>query len=116
MKGPDGETLLHPGVIPHPEHWGPAIQDAVTETQLPMALAAVRRGETVSFGDISVSRDTVTAYGRSAPWDQIQQVTVEGGILSLNVADQRHPLTSKKVSQIPHFFVFHALAEHLRTS
>ncbi|MEV3988441.1 Hsp70 family protein [Streptomyces sp. NPDC049837] len=33
--------------------------------QLPLALAAVRRGETVSFGTISVSRDEVTAYGRS---------------------------------------------------
>ncbi|MFV8126984.1 DUF6585 family protein [Streptomyces syringium] len=116
LKGPDGETLLHPGVIAHPEHWGPAIQDAVTETQLPVALAAVRRGETVSFGDISVSRDTVTAYGRSVTWEQIQQVTVEAGILSLNVAEKRRPLTSMKVSQIPNFFVFHALAEHLRTS
>ncbi|MBT2528668.1 Hsp70 family protein [Streptomyces sp. ISL-99] len=116
LKGPDGETLLHPGVIPYPEHWGPAIQDAVTEAQLPIALAAVRRGETVSFGDISVNRDAVTAYGRSVTWDQIRQISVEAGTVSLNVAGKWLPLTSRKVSQIPNFFVFHALAEHLRRS
>ncbi|MGW0311215.1 DUF6585 family protein [Streptomyces flavidovirens] len=116
LKGPDGETLLHPGGIPYPEHWGPAIQDAVTEAQLPIALAAVRRGETVSFGDISVNRDAVTAYGRSVTWDRIRQISVEAGTVSLNVAGKWLPLTSTKVSSIPNFFVFHALAEHLRRS
>ncbi|MBT2399828.1 hypothetical protein J7E89_28685 [Streptomyces sp. ISL-100] len=116
LNGPDGETLLLPEAIPHPEHWGPVIQDAVTEAQLPIALAAVRRGETVSFGDISVSRDAVTAYGRSITWDQMEQVSVEAGTLSLNVAGKWLPPARTKVSHIPNFFVFHALAEHLRAS
>jgi hypothetical protein len=116
LNGPDGDTLLHPGVIPHPEHWGPAIQDAVTQAQLPIALAAVRRGEAIPFGAITVSRDVVTAYGRTVAWDQIRQVSVEAGTVSLDVAGNWLPLTSRKVSQIPNFFVFHALAEHLRTS
>lgn len=113
---PDGGTLGLAGGFHRPEEWGPAIQRFVTDAQLPHAAAAIQAGRTLSFGDISLDQETVSASGKSVPWRRIQEIKVKDGRVSLRVEGKWFALTTTMVRSIPNFFVFHALAEWLRRS
>ncbi|GLY79758.1 DUF6585 family protein [Actinoallomurus iriomotensis] len=113
---PAGETLGLAGGFHRPEEWGKAIQQAVTDAQLPRAVATIQSGGTLSFGDISLNRETVSASGKSVPWRRIQEIKVKDGQVSLRVEGKWLSLTRTMVRSIPNFFVFYALAERLRLS
>ncbi|MEV5703522.1 DUF6585 family protein [Actinoallomurus sp. NPDC052274] len=88
----------------------------MTDAQLPGAVAAVQAGQTLTFGDISISREAVWASGKTVPWVQIQEIKVKDGRVSLRVHGKWLSLTTTMVRSIPNFFVFYALAERLRLS
>lgn len=113
---PAGQTLGLAGGFHRPEEWGQAIQQAVTDAQLPRAVAAIQSGGSLSFGDISLNRETVWASGKSVPWTRIQEIKVKDGRVSLRVEGKWLALTTTMVRSIPNFFVFYALAERLRLS
>lgn len=99
--------------ISDPQQWGPAIQRAVTEAQLPQALAALRAGHRLVFGELWMTWYEVGSPRKSAPWTQVNQVSIADGRLSVDVAGRWFALTSAMVSDIPNFLVFEALATHL---
>ncbi|MFB9832732.1 DUF6585 family protein [Actinoallomurus acaciae] len=111
-----GQTLGLAGGFHRPEEWGQAIQQAVTDAQLPRAVTAILGGESLSFGDISLNRETVWASGKSVPWTRVQEIKVKDGRVSLRVEGKWLALTTTMVRSIPNFFVFYALAERLRLS
>ncbi|WP_329245701.1 hypothetical protein OG417_50225 [Actinoallomurus sp. NBC_01490] len=113
---PSGQTLGLAGGFHRPEEWGQAIQQAVTDAQLPRAVATIQGGGVLTFGDISLNRDTVWASGKSVPWTRIQEIKVKDGRVSLRVEGKWLALTTTMVRSIPNFFVFYALAERLRVS
>jgi hypothetical protein len=119
LSSPDGTQTAVSGIIggvggmERPEEWGNAIQSAVTSAQLPRAAAALGRGETVAFGDITVGRDGISAQGKYVGWDQLQEIRVKDGYVSLKVAGRWRSLSTTAVSSIPNYFVFHALAERM---
>lgn len=121
LTGPDGTGLTlgggtnMPGLA-EPEKWGREIQEGITRAQLPVALRAVAEGDTVAFDPIQVDRRAVTGRGRSVPWSDIEQVKIAQGHVSLRVAGRWLSLINAEISEIPNFFVLHALAEHLRTT
>ncbi|MCO6003375.1 hypothetical protein NE236_00085 [Actinoallomurus purpureus] len=116
LIGPAGDTLGLAGGFERPAEWGQAIQQAVTDAQLPGAAATIQAGGTLTFGDISINRETVGASGKSVPWSQIQEIRVKDGLVSLRVQGRWLSLTTTMVRSIPNFFVFYALAERLRLS
>ncbi|MBO2445605.1 hypothetical protein J4573_00730 [Actinomadura barringtoniae] len=116
MSDANGPDMILKGGFPRPDEWGPAIQDAVTRAQLPNAITALREGRTLSFGDIQLAHDAVTARGKSVPWSQIDETRVKDGQVSLKVAGKWRSLTTTPVSRIPNFLIFYAVAEELRTS
>ncbi|MEU1819333.1 DUF6585 family protein [Streptomyces roseifaciens] len=104
------------GGIADVEQWGPAILKAVTEAQLPGALAALERGRTLEFGDLAVSREALTAVGVSIPWKQIGDVTYEGGDLVFKAAGRRWARVRASVLRIPNRPLLDVLIGHLRDS
>jgi hypothetical protein len=112
----NGPDMILKGGFPRPDEWGPAIQEAVTRAQLPGAITALREGRTLTFGDIQIARDAVTAKGKSVPWSQIDEIRVKDGHVSLKVAGKWRSLTTTPVSRIPNFLVFYAVAEELRAT
>lgn len=101
------------GGIERPREWGTEIQRAVTSAQLPGAVAALERGEDLSFGDITVNRDGISARGKSVPWGQLQEIQVKDGYVSLKQAGQWRSLSTTPVKNIANYFVFEALAERM---
>lgn len=116
LSDANGPDMILKGGFPRPDEWGPAIQDAVTRAQLPNAITALRQGRTLSFGDIQLALDTVTARGKSVPWSQIDETRVKDGQVSLKVAGKWRSLTTTPVSRIPNFLIFYAVAEELRAT
>ncbi|MBL1119780.1 hypothetical protein JK364_46870 [Streptomyces sp. 110] len=122
LTAPDGTHTKISGIIggiggmERPEEWGRAIQQLVTTAQVPRSTVALDRGETLSFGDIRVSRDGIAAKGNSVAWSQLQEIRVKDGYVSLRVAGKWRALTTTAVASIPNYFVFLALAERMRAA
>ncbi|MFF7886256.1 DUF6585 family protein [Streptomyces sp. NPDC020794] len=109
----DGERImLSGGDFGHPEVWGPEIRRAVTEAQVPRALAALAEGARLTFGPVWITRDEIGSRGTSLRWPQVQQVEILNGSVAIRVA-RRWQVLGSVASGIPNPFVFHALAEHL---
>lgn len=116
LSSADAGAITLTGGFVGAAEWGPAIQEAVTAVQLPGAMAAVARGETLGFGDISVNRAGIAAGNNSVAWHQLQEVRVKEGYVSLKVEGRWRGISRTAVAQIPNFFVFLALADRLRTA
>ncbi|MFJ9953487.1 DUF6585 family protein [Kitasatospora sp. NPDC091207] len=104
------------GKFANPREWGPAVQQEVTRAQLPRAVATLNSGGRLEFGRLWVTRDGLGSARESAQWHEIQEIKVFSGFVKIRVAGRWRALTSAAVSTIPNFFVFLALAEHLRQS
>ncbi|GAA2686233.1 DUF6585 family protein [Streptomyces lunalinharesii] len=102
--GPDGGDPLP---------WEAELQRAVTRAQLPGALAALRRGERLSFGDVWLTGEQIGSGGRRTPWSRVQRIGVQEGVLVVTTGGAEH--RCGPVSRIPNPFVFWALVERHRT-
>lgn len=111
-----GQKVTLSGGFSHPEQWGPAIQQAVTDAQLPPAVARLRAGERLDFGPLWLSPSDVGSGAKSVSWPEVDEVKVNNGVVSLRVTGKWLSLSSTSVSSIPNFFVFLALADHLRAN
>ena len=116
LTAASGESFVLKGGYVKPAEWGPAIQQAVTQVQLPRAAAALDAGQRLTFGDIWITRDGVGSGSKSARWPEIEEVRVRDGFVTIKVAGKWLGLSRTAVSAIPNFFVFQILAEQLRQS
>jgi hypothetical protein len=108
----DGERIvLRGGDFDRPEVWGPELCRAVTDAQLPSALADLAQGARLTFGPVWVTRDEVGSGRTSLRWPQVQRIGVRSGSVAVRVAGRWQVLGA--ASGIPNVCVFQALAEHL---
>ncbi|WCD90995.1 hypothetical protein KPP03845_107424 [Streptomyces xanthophaeus] len=80
--------LTHGAPFPYPLDWGPHIQNAVAQTQLPEVLARLERGESVNFGPYEAGRAGITGQTRrgraETPWSDITVIKVRDGAVFFN--------------------------------
>jgi hypothetical protein len=113
MTAPDGRTVaFDDSMFAGAREWGPAIQSAITATQLPHAVTDIDNEQTVRFGDITVSFDELAYGGRSYPWGAVQIFDAHSGMVRLKVSGQWVSLVP--VGDIPNFYIFNEVAERLR--
>jgi hypothetical protein len=88
-----------------------AIQTGIAQHVLPKAEQAYESGERVAFGRLALSKTGISMEGRTLPWDEVGDVTVEQGVVTIR---KRGGLFNKwasiQVRQIPNFFAFANLA------
>jgi molecular chaperone DnaK len=96
---------------------GAAVARQVATAQLPAAKAALDRGEKLTFGKFALSVDGVWA-GRRGPlaWSQVSEVQVTDGVVDIKQFDGLVTFARRRVSKIPNFLLFTALADMLRNS
>ncbi|GAA3591261.1 DUF6585 family protein [Kribbella ginsengisoli] len=114
VVGPDGAAATiegsHEGNTAV-DAWGPAIQEAVTVAQLPGAVVRFRQGDTLVFGDLTISWDLVGAKGKLTPWAQVETAYVANGQLYLRTKGSKRGKVLSQISQIPNYYVFYSLLE-----
>jgi hypothetical protein len=100
-----------------PETWGAWMQDAVLRAQGPQALASVLDGQTVSFGDFTLSRTgiTTTRNGHLA-WPQVQEVELRAGRVRVIRTGDPNPWSTEMVSKVANLQIFLALVQNLSTA
>ncbi|MET9655595.1 DUF6585 family protein [Streptomyces sp. NPDC006510] len=97
-----------------PEAWGPYMQQAVLQAQGPAALESILAGETVNFGEFSLSRTGLTARGKGhLPWSGVQEIQVSAGWVNAMGTGGSGRRCSAAVSDIANLHVFLAVAQHL---
>ncbi|MFE3826345.1 DUF6585 family protein [Streptomyces sp. NPDC059092] len=107
-----GRIVLRRGDFGRPEEWWPEIRRAVTDAQVPRALAALSQGARLVFGPVWITRDEVGTGGTTLRWAQVRRIEVLNGLVTVRAAGRRQALTTV-ASGIPNLCVFRALAEHL---
>jgi hypothetical protein len=96
---------------------GQTIAREVTRVQLPPAFAAVQRGQTIAFGDLTVNAAGIAAAGKGAvPWSEIQAVQIARGYVSVRRSGRWLAWSGQPASKIPNLFVFLTLADQLRAA
>ncbi|MFG3528910.1 DUF6585 family protein [Streptomyces sp. NPDC047917] len=110
--GRDHATITH--FYEGPETWGPHMQQAVLRAQGPAALESVLAGETVNFGDLSLSDAGLTARAKGLlPWSEVREIRVVAGRILVAGSGGSGAWCSTAVSDIANLHVFLAVAEHL---
>ncbi len=93
---------------------GNTIAGQVTAVRLPRAIDAIRAGQTVNFGDLSLNASGIAAAGKGAlPWTEIQRVTVTNGYVSVAKQGKWLSWSSQPAKDIRNLFVFLELANRL---
>lgn len=113
LDGPDGShESFDERQFDGAHEWGPAIQSAVTATQLPRAVAAIDSGQQVSFGEIAVDLGELTFAGVNYPWEQVDTIDAQGGLIRFKSGSRW--VTLPPIEDIPNFYIFNEVAERLR--
>ncbi|UGT57021.1 DUF6585 family protein [Nocardia asteroides] len=75
--------------------WGPVVQDGITRAQLPDALAALQRGETLDFDKVAINATELRVESTSLPWSQLHRVGAASGMLIFETTvKKRMPMPS----------------------
>jgi len=88
-------------------------RDTVSAVQLPGAIAALNRGEQLSFGDLQISATGIQAAKGFTPWSSVKAVTVHQGRVSVSQQGKFLAVSSKAADQIPNCQLFLTLAQTL---
>ncbi|MFC9288585.1 DUF6585 family protein [Streptomyces sp. NPDC057052] len=109
----DGErVVLRHGDFGRPREWWSGIRRAVTDAQVPRALAALGRGARLDFGPVWLTRTEVGSGGTALRWAQVQRIEVLNGSVAVRAAG-RWQVWAAVTTGIPNLCVFQALTEHL---
>ncbi len=109
IRGLDGKQVVLNDRITNVERLGNVISDMVTRVKLPEVIAAFKAGSTVTFGPLSVSMQGVSNNKELVSWDQIKEIKVSNGIVTVRKEGKWLSWSSVQVANIPNFFVFLAL-------
>jgi hypothetical protein len=109
-----GDPIVLRHTIAHPEEWGPEIDRAVTEAQLPRAIATLDVGGRLDFEYFWMTPAEIGAAHRSVSWSRVSGIVVHKGWVSVRITGESLPLESLPVSLIPDFTLFRTVAERMR--
>lgn len=113
LDGPDGShESFDERQFDGAHEWGPAIQTAVTATQLPRAVAAIDAGQRVPFGEIAVDLAELAFAGSNYSWEQVDTIDAQGGLIRFKSGSRW--VTLPPIEAIPNFYIFNEVAERLR--
>lgn len=105
-------VMLESDKFPGVATFGPEIQKRLTETQYPSTIEAIRAGQTIGFGPITVDVDGISTGDGTTPWNEVEKVSYENGRVSVKPIGRRSWAIG--VGVIPNFFVFVAVVAALR--
>lgn len=94
--------------------WGGRIMEDATRARLPGAVAKLNAGQTLDFGPLSVTGQTVSDGRQVLPWAQVEQVVVHNGMIAVQGPAAGRRLIGHPVELVTDLGVFLTLADTLR--
>ncbi|MFB9662924.1 DUF6585 family protein [Glycomyces mayteni] len=105
MNLPDLDHFTLGAAFDRPDEWGPAVQSQITRAQLPAVLARLQHNDPVTFGPLTLDRDTLTVDGTAIPLTGLQDAAVHDGTAVFK-SYNRYFKTREPIHTIPNFFLF----------
>ncbi|PQM49371.1 hypothetical protein C1Y40_00393 [Mycobacterium talmoniae] len=88
-----GRQCTVTGRFERPAEWGQAIQQAVAQTQLPAAVAAISAGQRIDFGKFWISEQQLCLGGAVRSWSEILDLYIAKTSMRLVLKDRFVPRT-----------------------
>jgi hypothetical protein len=93
---------------------GGVINEMVTDAQRPHAVAAVRSGQTLSFGDLTINAQGIATSRKALkPWNQIARIDVVRGYVKVIEPGRRTTYVSRQCAKTPNLGLFLFLARRM---
>jgi hypothetical protein len=110
----DGYTIKITNFWDGVEELGRHINHNVSIALLPRMRAALAQGQSIQFGDITLSAAEVRGKRHTATWSQVRSITVQNGYVRVNLQGKFLSLSTKPAAAIPNLPLFLTLADQLR--
>ncbi|MEV5748128.1 DUF6585 family protein [Actinoallomurus sp. NPDC052308] len=110
--GAEAEALID-GSVPGGRELVETVSRAVTERMLPKYLSRVETGGKVRLGPFGVTRQGIAKGGEYVPWENVDRVKIEGGMVHIDRADRPAGLTAI-AAEVPNVVAFGELTRRLR--
>jgi hypothetical protein len=94
---------------------GQNMQQEVTRTHMPQAIAAYNAGNVIPFGPFSVSLQGIRKGDMLLPWNQVQGLLFKKGNILVKMVGSSRNWASVRISSIPNYLVFIQLVDYARS-
>jgi hypothetical protein len=108
-----GSELSLSSAFPNVQWLGERIQNEVIARQLPRSIQTLNERGTVRFGRLSVSPDGIGCDGMILPWDQVEEVEIQEGVISVRMHGKWFSWGNVKAAEVPNIFVFLSLVDKI---
>jgi Family of unknown function (DUF6585) len=89
--------------------FGPLIQRGVVSAQAPRVVEALRAGQPVAFGDVTVTPTGVRTRKGDLPWAEISNIRVVRGYFAIDRAGKKLAFFNKPCKSIPNLYTLMAV-------
>lgn len=113
VRRKDGVQVVFNDRFANVEDLGNAISRAITNLLFPQVVAAYNAGQTITFGDLSISLQGVSNGRELLPWSQIKEMGVKQGVVTVRKEGKWLSWSTIRASQVPNIFVFMALVNYV---
>ncbi|MGP4030003.1 DUF6585 family protein [Actinomadura sp. 3N407] len=113
IVGDDGSVLRLGDDLPDVRTLGVAVAKEVTARLVPRHMAEVEAGDAVRIGPFTVDLDGVEKDGERLPWQAVDDVAIDNGMVTVYACDGRMDLMAV-VAQMPDALAFTALCHRVR--
>jgi len=113
VQAKDGRRLVFGNAYKNVEALGKAIQQAVTTRLMPRYLETYNSGGTVKFGSLTLSKAGLSNGKETIPWNQVEQVTINRGTITVRRAGKWLGWTSQTAAGTPNLFIFLTMIDQI---
>ncbi|MBJ7291307.1 DUF6585 family protein [Williamsia sp.] len=95
--------------------WSDSIRRGVFDARQPTLVQQLGEGRPLTFGPLVISPAGLEAKGKSVPWAAVRDVTVDGGLGSIDIQGKRLPWFVATTEEVPDFDIaVHLIRSGLR--
>ncbi len=102
----DGQQHRFNDGVKNVETLGNTIQKEVTARLMPRYVDAYNKGGTLTFGKLTLNKAGLSNGRETIPWGEVQQVTINRGIINVRKAGKWFGWSSQTAAQTPNLFIF----------
>lgn len=113
VQASDGRRMVFGNTYKNVEALGKAIQQAVTSRLMPRYFDAFNGGGTVKFGSLTLSKAGLSNGRETIPWNEVEQVTLNRGTITVRKAGKWLGWTSQTAAQTPNLFIFLTMIDRI---
>jgi hypothetical protein len=95
---------------------GSHINTSVSDALLPGTIAAIERGQSVLFGDMTINASGIAGRRKSVTWKEVGDVRIANGYVSVKVAGKFLSLSTVAAAKLPNLPLFLTLAGRLKAA